>query len=203
MASSGNGRVHRRVDRSALPDPAAWTHDDRSHRRLVRRIVWFGAGAVALLSVSAWSASRLSGRAASARAQAESMLAAAVPHPGGGALPSAAAPERTLPPEELARLQRSWEGSRSYAPRDDRVDADTGERLGAFQGFGVQVDGAEGARVLADGEELGTAPLLASVACRPGEPVEIRVERGAERAVYRTRCRADALLKLAPRLAAR
>jgi hypothetical protein len=194
--------MHRRVDPDALPDPASWAHEERRHRRLVRRVVWLGAGAVVVLSLSAWAATLGASRAASARAQAESLLAA-VPHAAGGALASPSPPERTLPPEELARLQRSWEGSRSYAPRDDRLDPETGERLGAFQGFGVQVDGAEGARVLAAGEELGTAPLLASVPCRPGEPLEIRVERGAERAVYRTRCRADALLKLSPRLAPR
>jgi hypothetical protein len=109
----------------------------------------------------------------------------------------AAEPERpSVSPEELAAMQRSWVDSQSIAPREDRVDAATGERVGVFQGFGLQIDGAQGARVLVNGEEMGTAPLLTTVNCRPGEMVEVRAVRGAESARARTKCREDVLVKL-------
>jgi hypothetical protein len=192
---------HRREAPASLPDPALW-REDREQWKAVVRVFVFGALLLAGVGGSALVLRGTLGRAAAVRAQAAPLLQGL----GGGALPAGLEPPRPaekppLSPEELAALQRSWVASVSIAPRDARVDPDTGERLGAFQGFGVQVDGAQGARVLADGTELGTAPLLASVSCRPGEPVEIRVERGEQSWSHRTVCRRDALLELTPRLA--
>jgi hypothetical protein len=104
---------------------------------------------------------------------------------------------RHASPEELAALQKSWVGSASIAPRDDRLDPETGEQVGYFQGFGLQVDTAPaGARVLVNGEELGTSPLLTTVDCRPGDEVAVRAERSGAGAAVRTRCRKDTLVKL-------
>ena len=100
-------------------------------------------------------------------------------------------------------MQRSWVGSESIAPRDDRVDATTGERTAAFHGFGLQIDGAEGARVFVNGEEMGTSPLLTSVDCRPGDEVRVRAVRGTESARAATTCRKDVLVKLRLALRAR
>lgn len=95
-------------------------------------------------------------------------------------------------------LERSWLDSESIAPRADRIDPTTGERVGVFLGFGLQVDTVPpGARVLVAGEEMGTSPLLTSVACRHGEDVLARAELGRQAASARTRCRKDVLVKLA------
>jgi hypothetical protein len=196
MTASPRRTEHARLERDALPDPAAWRDGAARQRRMVRRVAIFGAAALVAAGASAWAISASIRRAASLRAQAAPLFDGSL-----GALAPRPAPERPpASPEELAALQRSWVGSESMAPRDAQVDAATGERVGAFHGFGVQVDGAEGARVLAAGVELGTAPLLASVACRPGEQVEIRVERGGRSFSHRTRCRKDARLLLAPDL---
>jgi hypothetical protein len=89
----------------------------------------------------------------------------------------------------------------TLAPRDARTDPG-GERVAPFHGFGVSVDSAPaGARVLADGVELGETPLTASVACRPGAPVALRVEKKGFRTWKReTRCRDAALVVLEARL---
>jgi hypothetical protein len=186
---------HARLDRGTLPDPSLW-RDEARQRRMVWRIAILGAAALVAAGGSAWALSASVRRAASLRARAAPLLDGSLP-----ALAPGPAPERpAASPEELAALQRSWMGSESIAPRDAQVDGATGERVGAFHGFGVQVDGAEGALVFAAGRELGTAPLLASVACQPGEPLEIRVERGGRAFSHRTRCRKDARLLLAPDL---
>jgi hypothetical protein len=48
---------------------------------------------------------------------------------------------------------------------------------------------------------MGTAPLLTTVDCRPGDEIKVRLVRGAESARAVTRCREDALVKLQLRLA--
>ncbi|HET9598014.1 MAG TPA: hypothetical protein VFP65_20670 [Anaeromyxobacteraceae bacterium] len=195
MQAPARRTEHARLDRSALPDPAARREEARQ-RRMVWRVALLGAAALAIVSGSAWVLSAGARRAAALRAQATPLLDGSL----GGLAPRTAPERPATSPEELAALQRSWVGSESIAPRDARVDAASGERLGAFQGFGVQVDGAEGALVLAAGRELGTAPLLASIDCRPGEPVEILVQRGGRSFSHRTRCRKDTRLLLAPDL---
>ncbi|HUK66093.1 MAG TPA: PEGA domain-containing protein [Anaeromyxobacteraceae bacterium] len=106
-----------------------------------------------------------------------------------------------ISPEKLAELQKSWIGSESMAPRTDRVDPTTGERVGFFQGFGLQVDSSpQGASVSVNGEEMGTTPLITTVDCLPGEPVEILLSKGAADARATTRCRKDTLVKLRLRL---
>jgi len=189
------------VDPASLPDPALW-REEREHRHKVIRLVLLGAIALATVGGGALVLRGTLGRAAALRAQAGPLLqgVAATTGLSPGLEPARPAEKPPASPAELAALQRSWVGSQSIAPRDARLDPETGERLGAFQGFGVQVDGAPGARVLADGTELGTAPLLASVSCRPGDPVEIRVELGGRTFTHRTRCRQDALLQLGPPL---
>lgn len=197
MSSDGRsaGGRERRIDRDALPDPALWAPRESPHARAIRRLVFMAAALVGVLGVSAFALRGVLDRVARARATA---LPA-----HGGLLPRAAPePERpSVSPEELAALQRSWVGSESMAPRDDRVDSATGERTGVFHGFGLQIDGAEGARVFVNGEEMGTSPLLTTVDCRPGDEVRVRAVRGAEVARAATRCRKDVLVKLrlAPR----
>jgi hypothetical protein len=97
--------------------------------------------------------------------------------------------------------QRDLRGHATLAPREARADA-SGERVAPFHGFGVSVDSVPaGARVVADGAELGETPLTASVACQPGAPVALRVEKKGFRPWSReTRCRGDALVVLEARL---
>lgn len=101
----------------------------------------------------------------------------------------------------LGRAQKGWESVTLIAPRAARLGEGGLETL-PFQGFGISVDSTPvGARVLADGEELGETPLLASVRCTPGNEVRVRVEKPPLRAWERTvRCRADTLVKLAATL---
>jgi hypothetical protein len=72
-----------------------------------------------------------------------------------------------------------------------------------FQGFGLSIDTTPaGARVLIGGVEAGETPLVAGVDCAPGAEVAVAVELRGYRTVRRTvRCRADALLELAFKLA--
>lgn len=178
----------RREDR--LPDPALWAKPQSPHGRAIRRIVLASAALVGILALSALALRGVVDRVGRARS-------AALPVLDGLSAPAAPEPERPpVSPEELAALQKSWVGSESIAPRDDRVDAATGERIGDFHGFGLQIDGAQGARVFVNGEEMGTAPLLTTVDCRPGDALEIRAVRGTERARAATTCRKDVLVKL-------
>jgi len=51
--------------------------------------------------------------------------------------------------------------------------------------------------VRVNGAALGETPLVASVDCAPGEPVEVRVAAAGRREARRTTtCRADALVEL-------
>jgi hypothetical protein len=67
-----------------------------------------------------------------------------------------------------------------------------------FEGFGLSVESRPaGARVLVDGRDAGETPIVTTVDCAPGQPVEVRVERRGFRSARReVRCRADALLEL-------
>jgi hypothetical protein len=97
----------------------------------------------------------------------------------------------------LAKAERGWQRITVITPQDGRSDA-SGETVRRFQGFGVAVESApEGARVLVNGADKGETPLVASVACAPGDAVEIEVKKPplpAQRRV--TVCRADALVEL-------
>lgn len=89
--------------------------------------------------------------------------------------------------------------SEMIAPREAEVDPATGEQVTPFAGgFAVSVDSRpDGARVLVDGQELGETPLLAGVECKPGQPVEVRLEKkGLKPAARTTRCRKDAVVRL-------
>ena len=173
-----------------VPDPALWMQRESPHGSAVRRIVLVSAALVGVLALSALALRGVLDRVGRARAAALPALDGFSGRP---------APETERPPaspEELAALQKSWVDSQSIAPRDDRLDRATGERVGAFHGFGLQIDGAQGARVFVNGEEMGTAPLLTTVDCQPGDGVEIRAVRGRESARAATRCRKDVLVKL-------
>jgi hypothetical protein len=111
--------------------------------------------------------------------------------------------ERRVTMEEAAEAQRevaeSWGRSETMAPRVARIEEGSGERVSPFAGgFAVSVDSRPpGGRVRVNGREVGEAPVLAGVDCRPGEPVAIRVEKAGLRAATRTtRCRADAVVHL-------
>ena len=104
----------------------------------------------------------------------------------------------------LGEARRSWESSKTIAPRAEQAGED-GLPTRWFDGFGVEVDSVPaGASVRANGKELGETPLLASVACKPGEDVRVRVEKRPLAAWERTvRCREDTVVKLKARLGAR
>jgi hypothetical protein len=121
--------------------------------------------------------------------------------------PEAATPEEReaarAATAEAARLeQRHLAASSVITPRE-AITTPRGERVAPFQGFGLSIDTTPaGARVLVGGKEMGETPLVAGVDCAPGDEVEIAVERRGYRTVRRTvRCRADALLELAFKLA--
>ncbi len=191
------GGRERHVDRDALPDPSLWVTRESPHGRAVRRLVLGAVALVALLAASAFAVRGVLGRVGAARKAASPLLE------GLPGTPRSQEPEKpSVSPEELAALQRSWVDSQTLAPRGDRVDRATGERVAPFQGFGLQIDSAPaGARVIVNGEEMGTTPLLTTVDCRPGDDVEVRALRGTESARAVTRCREDALVKLQLRLA--
>lgn len=104
----------------------------------------------------------------------------------------------------LGEARRSWESSKTIAPRAERAGED-GLPTRWFDGFGVEVDSVPaGARVWANGKELGETPLLASVPCKPGEDVKLRVEKRPLAAWERTvRCREDTVVKLTAKLGTR
>ena len=195
MDTSGGrpmGGRHRNVDRDALPDPSLWVTPRSPHARAVKRIVLAAVAMVTVLTLSSFGLRAVLARASAARSAIPALPG--LDAPLLGAMPEKAAP---VSPEELASLQKSWIGSESLAPRDDRLDAATGERVAPFHGFGLQVDSVPaGARAIVDGEDKGTTPLLTTVDCRPGDEVSVELDRAGERGRARTRCRADTLVKL-------
>lgn len=98
--------------------------------------------------------------------------------------------------------QRHLAASSVITPRAPVTTAG-GERVAPFQGFGLSIDTSPaGARVLVGGKEVGETPLVAGVDCAPGSEVAVAVELRGYRTARRTvRCRADALLELAFKLA--
>lgn len=190
------GGRERHVDRQALPDPAQFPQRS-AHRSAVRRIA---LAAVALVAVAALAAVGLRGaseRMGAARRAATAANAALERTGSGGAAPPGREEAPPISPSELANLQKSWIGSESIAPRSARVDPDTGEEVLPFHGFGLQVDTTPpGASVVVDREEMGTSPLLTTVACRPGEPVRVQATLRGLSASAVTRCRKDVLVKL-------
>jgi hypothetical protein len=121
--------------------------------------------------------------------------------------PEAATPEEReaarAATAEAARIeQRHLAASSAITPRE-AVTTPGGERVAPFQGFGLSIDTTPaGARVLIGGVEAGETPLVAGVDCAPGAEVAVAVELRGYRTVRRTvRCRADALLELAFKLA--
>ena len=190
------------VDRDALPDPSVWIGSGgRGNRAAVVRIVLAAAGLVAGVAFVAFGMGSTNARLAAVRAAlpAAGALAGSGVPPARTALDPDAPPQATpITPEALAELQRSWKGSETIAPRDARVDAATGERAKPFHGYGVSVETSPaGARVLVNGEDKGTTPLVATVDCVVGDPVEVVAEHGRRRGRVETRCRRDALVELA------
>lgn len=193
-----------------------------------RRLVAWAAGLLAVLTVSAvalpWIVRRLAPdarRADAARAGdgAVGGRAAGLPALGGappspGVAPPAPEPRQPDGPtveqieaarrtqDDLIRAQEGWKRIETIAPREARRDAG-GELVAPFQGFGLSVESTPpGAAVVVDGRDLGETPLVASVACRPGDPVTVRVERRPLRPQVRTvRCREDALVTVQVTLA--
>jgi hypothetical protein len=91
--------------------------------------------------------------------------------------------------------------SKLLAPiKVEEVNGD--EQVAAFQGFAVSVETEPPEGLVSIGGLLrGEAPVLATVACKPGEKIEIRAELPGYRPLRRTTlCREDALVKLTLRL---
>ncbi len=112
--------------------------------------------------------------------------------------PTAAQLEAAREAEEaLAKARAGWAQTQTFAPRDP-VTGPGGERTTPFEGFGLSVTTTPPGAVLAvNGREVGETPVLASVACRPGEPVALALSRRGAAPERRTvRCLADALLHL-------
>ncbi len=190
----GDGR-HRSIDRSALPDPALLAEARAPSRGALRRIGFIAAALVVMAAVSAIAIRAILARVRGTHGGVPTLEALLAP--GAEGRPTPPPEERRVSPEELAALQKSWIGSQTYAPRSDRTDVGTGERVGAFQGFGLTVDTAPpGARIVVNGEEKGTSPLLTSVDCAPGEEVKVVAEQGRLRGRAATLCRKDVLVKL-------
>jgi len=189
------------VDRAALPDPALFARRS-PYGPAVRRIAFAAAALVGIAAVASLGLRGISGRVTEARRAAAAAASAASTAldritPGAVSRPEPESPP-PISPRELAELQKSWEGSESIAPRAERVDPSTGERVLPFHGFGLQVDTTPpGARVLVGEEEMGTSPLLTTVSCQPGDAVQVRAELGEVSAAATTRCRKDVLVKLA------
>jgi hypothetical protein len=103
---------------------------------------------------------------------------------------------------ELARTERrTWEGATYLAPAAARRD-DSGEVNSRFEGFGISVEtDPAGARVVVDGADLGETPLVAAVACAPGEVARVRLERPPLRPQERTTTsRENTLVELSAKL---
>jgi hypothetical protein len=77
-----------------------------------------------------------------------------------------------------------------------------GEETAPFTGFAVSVEtDPPGALVTIGGKPRGEAPVLAEVACRGTEKIEIRAEKAGYAAARRELgCRADTLVKMTLRL---
>jgi hypothetical protein len=194
IGGSGEGQ-RRRSDPHSLPDPSLFLKSDGSaHGRSTRRIVLMGVAAMVLVGGGALLMRGVMSRAVAARRSASALVEGLPAGLAGVEQP----PEKpAASPEELAAMQRSWVGSEAMAPRSDRIDRETGERIGFFEGFGLQVDSTPpGARVVVNGEEMGTSPLLTTVDCAPGDEVTVLLDRAGQRARAVTRCREDTLVKL-------
>jgi hypothetical protein len=103
----------------------------------------------------------------------------------------------------LAELEREGlSRSSTLAPAEAAVDA-TGERVRRFEGFGVSVESTPpGAWVRANGEALGTTPLVASVPCTPGAELVLEIGGPRLRTVRRAvTCREDTLVEVSVKLA--
>jgi PEGA domain-containing protein len=186
---------HLRVDPASLAGTGA-----PAQGAALRRLVVFALCGVAALALGGYVLQAALSRARGATAAAARALPPLAVEGDATAEPARPA-QRIATPRELAELHRSWVGSETIAPRDPVRDAATGEVVGAFQGFGVDVATTPaGARIVVDGRELGISPLLASVRCTPGASVEVRAERGGREARATTRCREDALVRLHLRL---
>ena len=167
-----------------------------THAASYRIVVW-GLAAVAVAAGAGFALHEVRGQLAAARRASAQVADTVAGSPGPAEQPPPKQEGSALSPEEIARLQKSWLDSESIAPRSDRVDPATGERVGVFHGFGLQIDTVPpGAEVLVAGEEMGTSPLLTTVACRPGEELLVRAQLGRQVATTRTRCRKDVLVKL-------
>jgi hypothetical protein len=185
----GGRELH--IDRDALPDPALWMPRPSPHGRAVKRILLAAGVLVTVLALSSLGLRAALGRARAVRAGIQALPGVDAP------LVAAEREKAAASPEELAELQKSWIGSESLAPRGDRVDPASGERVAPFHGFGLQLDSAPaGARALVNGEDMGTTPLLTTVDCVPGDEVTVELDRAGRRGSARTRCRADTLVKL-------
>jgi hypothetical protein len=161
------------------------------------RVVAWGLAAVVVAAAAAFGMNAARGHLATARRVSAQVAQSVAGAPGPAEQPQPTPERPALSPEEIAKLQKSWLGSESIAPRPDRLDAATGERVGVFHGFGLQIDTEpSGAEVLVGGEEMGTSPLLTTVACRPGDELVVRAQLGRQVASTRTRCREDVLVKL-------
>jgi hypothetical protein len=193
MPAPAPRREHLRVEHDALPDPRAWARPPSPFAGPLRRIALFAAAALVVLSLSGLAVRAVLGRVRSA-ARSDPLAGLPALAVEGEREPPA---KRMLTPEERAELDRSWIGSETIAPRDAVLDRASGDEVAPFHGFGVDVETAPtGARVLVNGVEVGTAPIVASVRCAPGERVEVRAERGRARGHAQTACRQDALVRV-------
>jgi hypothetical protein len=110
---------------------------------------------------------------------------------------------RSAPAEEARPHEQAELDTADYlAPLETRGDPRTGEETAPFTGFAVSVETEpEDALVTIAGVERGESPVLAGVACRPGERVVVRAEKAGYRpARAATTCRQDLLVKLTLRL---
>jgi hypothetical protein len=184
------------VTKDGLPDLSVFSSRNDPNRGATRRLVFF-----ALLLLGGASAAALTLRYVTGRGSALALPSLGLPSGLGMRGDDGPRDPPPISPEKLAEMQKSWIGSASIAPRNDKVDPATGERTGAFRGFGLQLDSApQGATVVVNGEEMGTTPLLTTVDCVPGQPVEVSLVRGADGAKASTLCRTDTLVKLRLRL---
>jgi hypothetical protein len=153
-----------------------------------RRYAFLAAGALAVAAGGVWGLSAFVGRGRPAPARS------GFEPPTQAEIDTAARAEHDLARAERRGLERST----VLAPDEGRLDAGSGEVVRRFQGFGVSVESEpEGARVLVNGTDLGETPLVASVACEPGEAVVVRASLPGRREARRTTtCRADALVEL-------
>jgi hypothetical protein len=176
----------------------------------VSRRLGAGGGERAVARAAAAARTAEGAAAASARRADAALGEGGAPGPtgrpaGGISLPASAPEAPTAAQIEAAReaelaaarAQQGWQKVETMAPRQARPGAD-GELVAPFQGFGLSVESTPpGATVTVDGRDAGETPLVTTVDCRPGDPVEVRVELRPLPPQARTvQCRADALLTL-------